>query len=69
MGLGFFIAKTLLERSGAMVSLQNREPPATGAVATVTWRRDTFEARPMTASPAQDRVHEPFSGVANGGRG
>ena len=33
MGLGFFIAKTLLERSGATVLLENRTEPATGAVA------------------------------------
>jgi two-component system sensor histidine kinase RegB len=45
MGLGFFIAKTLLERSGATVVLENREEPATGAVARVSWRRDVFEAR------------------------
>ena len=49
MGLGFFIAKTLLERSGATVLLENRTEPATGAVAQVTWRREVFEARPMAA--------------------
>jgi two-component system sensor histidine kinase RegB len=49
MGLGFFIAKTLLERSGATVLLENRAEPATGAVAQVTWRRDVFETRPTAA--------------------
>ena len=44
MGLGFFIAKTLLERSGAHVSLSNREPPAQGALVRVTWPRKSFEA-------------------------
>ena len=39
MGLGFFIAKTLLERSGAGVSLANRPPPAHGAVVQVVWPR------------------------------
>ena len=29
LGLGFFIAKTLLERSGATVTLENRKAPAT----------------------------------------
>jgi two-component system sensor histidine kinase RegB len=43
MGLGFFIAKTLLERSGATVSLENRAAPASGAVATVSWPRADFE--------------------------
>ena len=36
MGLGFFIAKTLLERSGAQLELANRPEPARGAVVTVT---------------------------------
>ncbi len=31
LGLGFFIAKTLLERSGAKLSLINRAPPLHGA--------------------------------------
>jgi two-component system sensor histidine kinase RegB len=39
MGLGIFIAKTLLERSGAAVKLENRAPPHTGARVTVTWKR------------------------------
>lgn len=45
LGLGFFIAKTLLERSGATVSLDNRPAPATGAVATIIWSRQGFESR------------------------
>ena len=43
LGLGFFIAKTLLERSGASVSLGNREAPAKGAVARISWPREVFE--------------------------
>jgi two-component system, sensor histidine kinase RegB len=39
MGLGFFIAKTLLERSGAIVSLANRKLPDRGATVLVTWPR------------------------------
>jgi two-component system sensor histidine kinase RegB len=39
MGLGLFIAKTLLERSGASVSLANRKQPLQGAVIQVTWPR------------------------------
>jgi two-component system sensor histidine kinase RegB len=39
MGLGFFIAKTLLERSGAVVSLANRPAPLHGAVVQVVWPR------------------------------
>jgi two-component system sensor histidine kinase RegB len=43
MGLGFFIAKTLLERSGARLALANRTPPETGAVVTIIWPRARFE--------------------------
>jgi two-component system, sensor histidine kinase RegB len=42
MGLGFFIAKTLLERSGAKLELSNRTSPG-GARVTVVWPRDRFE--------------------------
>jgi two-component system, sensor histidine kinase RegB len=44
LGLGFFIAKTLLERSGARLSLENRPSPAHGAVVRITWPRRIFEA-------------------------
>ncbi len=37
MGLGFFISKTLLERSGATVTLAQRPPPEQGALAIVIW--------------------------------
>jgi two-component system sensor histidine kinase RegB len=43
LGLGFFIAKTLLERSGAEVSLQNRVKPATGAIVRIVWPRAAYE--------------------------
>jgi two-component system sensor histidine kinase RegB len=43
MGLGFFIAKTLLERSGATLELANRPLPKGGAVVTVSWPRGKFE--------------------------
>lgn len=44
LGLGFFIAKTLLERSGAAVELDNRSPPETGARVRLTWPREAFMA-------------------------
>ena len=43
MGLGFFIAKTLLERSGARLELANRAKPPGGAVVTVVWPKARFE--------------------------
>ncbi len=43
MGLGVFIAKTLLERSGASVALANRKSPAHGATINVRWQRSSVE--------------------------
>ena len=43
LGLGVFIAKTLLGRTGASVTLANRRVPETGAVVTVHWPRSAFE--------------------------
>lgn len=42
MGLGFFIAKTLLERTGAVVTFQNARPR--GAVVSARWPRARIEA-------------------------
>jgi two-component system, sensor histidine kinase RegB len=49
MGLGFFIAKTLLERSGARLELANKSQPLGGAVVTVIWPRAKFEQVPEMA--------------------
>jgi two-component system sensor histidine kinase RegB len=51
LGLGFFIAKTLLERAGATLSFENRVPPEHGAVIFVRWNRGDFERalRPAAA--------------------
>jgi two-component system, sensor histidine kinase RegB len=43
LGLGFFIAKTLLERSGARISLENRAFPQRGAIVRICWKREEFE--------------------------
>ena len=40
LGLGFFIAKTLLERTGASLSFENRPVPETGALIKITWPRN-----------------------------
>jgi two-component system sensor histidine kinase RegB len=47
LGLGFFIAKTLLERSGGHLAIENRVFPQRGAVIRVTWPRTEFE-RPLS---------------------
>jgi len=41
MGLGFFISKTLLERTGAEVTYQNGKPR--GAVVSARWARPLLE--------------------------
>jgi len=43
LGLGVFIARTLLERTGARITFTNRPFPDHGAVVQVTWPRDRFE--------------------------
>jgi two-component system, sensor histidine kinase RegB len=44
LGLGVFIARTLLERTGAKVSFSNRTFPDHGAVVQIVWPRSRFEA-------------------------
>ncbi len=44
LGLGFFISKTLLERSGAKLDVRNRRPPHSGAVVKARWPRASIEA-------------------------
>ncbi|MFN0217295.1 MAG: ActS/PrrB/RegB family redox-sensitive histidine kinase [Hyphomicrobium sp.] len=46
LGLGFFIARTLLERSGANVNFTNQSAPRTGAIVQVAWPRAVFELHP-----------------------
>ena len=46
LGLGLFIAKTLLERSGAELSFENAEEPGHGAKVNITWPRERMEIGP-----------------------
>jgi two-component system sensor histidine kinase RegB len=43
MGLGFFIAKTLLERTGGKLTFVNKAFPESGAVVAIRWPRSVFE--------------------------
>jgi two-component system, sensor histidine kinase RegB len=52
LGLGVFIARTLLERTGAMVSFTNRVFPDHGAVVQIAWPRRRFEAGETAVEPA-----------------
>ncbi len=47
LGLGFFIAKTLLERTGGELELSNRSPPQSGAIIRIRWPRGAL------ANPAE----------------
>jgi two-component system, sensor histidine kinase RegB len=51
LGLGVFIARTLLERTGAKVSFANRVFPDHGAVVHITWPRSRFEAEETAVEP------------------
>ncbi|ACB96883.1 ActS/PrrB/RegB family redox-sensitive histidine kinase [Beijerinckia indica] len=46
LGLGLFIAKTLLERSGALVTTANKPIPDCGAIIAISWNRAVFEQGP-----------------------
>jgi two-component system sensor histidine kinase RegB len=53
LGLGVFIAKTLLERTGARLELANREIPPSGAIVAIVWPRGRMdsESAPETIAP------------------
>lgn len=53
MGLGFFIAKTLIEQSGGRVATRNRTPPRHGAVVQAFWPRNRLEAPENTIIQAR----------------
>ncbi|NOJ39720.1 ActS/PrrB/RegB family redox-sensitive histidine kinase [Bradyrhizobium australiense] len=52
LGLGIFIARTLLERTGAKVSFSNRTFPDHGAVVRIVWPRERFEAEEPSETAA-----------------
>jgi two-component system sensor histidine kinase RegB len=56
LGLGLFIAKTLLERSGATVETTNVPAPRTGARIVVSWPRAIFE--PATIKSLLEQAQE-----------
>ena len=59
LGLGVFIARTLLERTGAKVSFRNRTFPAHGAVVQIAWPRSRFEeTRTKQTYPAKYQANQ-----------
>ena len=51
LGLGLFIAKTLLERSGATFDAANASAPKHGAVVKLSWSRAAFDGRTKPQGP------------------
>ncbi|MDR7038196.1 MULTISPECIES: ActS/PrrB/RegB family redox-sensitive histidine kinase [Methylobacterium] len=61
LGLGLFIAKTLIERSGALLTLSNMSSPgSTGAVVQIAWPRPVFE-RGAVPRHAPEVVGQPLT--------
>jgi two-component system sensor histidine kinase RegB len=56
LGLGLFIAKTLLERSGASIGFRNSSGPGEGAVVQVKWPRSVFVYADNPAGTSLDGV-------------
>jgi two-component system sensor histidine kinase RegB len=54
MGLGIFIAQTLLQKTGAMLAFSNRDSGG-GARVAVSWERGVLEETPKTATTAEQR--------------
>jgi len=56
LGLGVFIAKTLLERSGANVLMVNVAPPRTSRTTNCTLRRMSGKRRPCADNSSADKI-------------
>ena len=63
LGLGLFIAKALLERSGARLAIANSDETGGGAIATVVWPRAAFEHARGWAGRAAAEPLETMAGV------
>jgi two-component system sensor histidine kinase RegB len=62
LGLGLFIAKTLIERSGAQLTLSNvSQHETTGAVVRISWARHIFERGALTVGHAQLSGGQPLT--------
>jgi two-component system, sensor histidine kinase RegB len=58
LGLGLFIARTLIERSGAQLTLTNATPPQSGAVVRIAWPREVFERGAKERAPEPERASD-----------
>jgi two-component system sensor histidine kinase RegB len=60
LGLGLFIAKTLLERGGAALEFSNLPLPATGACVRMSWPRAVFERDERASSSSKLAFSAPY---------
>ena len=61
LGLGLFIAKTLLERSGAILSFSNYTKKGVGAQVDIKWQRQAFDQYPQ--APNDNELHDKMSHI------
>ena len=61
LGLGLFIAKTLLERSGAILSFSNNTTKGGGAQIDIQWQRETFDQ--YSQMPGEGELHNKLSHI------
>ena len=54
LGLGLFIAKTLLERSGATIDFRNSSGLGEGAIVNISWPREAFLHSETATGPMFD---------------
>ena len=54
LGLGLFIAKTLLERSGATLTIANQSGDSIGAKVEIVWRKEKFGQLPSMLSDPEN---------------
>jgi two-component system sensor histidine kinase RegB len=56
LGLGVFIAKTLLARSGAVIDVTNRPAPEVGALIRITWPRALMDTAAEAAASEAETI-------------
>ena len=62
LGLGLFIAKTLIERSGAQLTLSNAsQPGVSGAIVRISWARHIFERGAAPRHSPEFSVQQPLT--------
>lgn len=63
MGLGFFIAKTLIERTGGRIATSNRAAPRHGAIVQAVWPRTDLQPLDNTENNLNDKAEGEHYGI------